>query len=37
LRYLSLSRDDCDPHGMIGTELMELAGEPLTIRELTAR
>jgi DNA helicase-2/ATP-dependent DNA helicase PcrA len=24
------------PHGMIGTELMELAGEPLTIFELTA-
>jgi hypothetical protein len=30
-----LIRGQCDPHGMIGTELMELAGEPLTILELT--
>jgi hypothetical protein len=37
LRFLSLSRGHSDPHGMIGTELMELAGEPLTILELTAR
>jgi hypothetical protein len=26
LRFLSLSRDHCDPHGMIGTELTELKG-----------
>jgi hypothetical protein len=29
-------RGHCYPHGMIGAELMELAGEPLTILELTA-
>jgi hypothetical protein len=27
----------CAPHGMIGTVLIALAGEPLTIFELTAR
>jgi hypothetical protein len=37
LAFLSLSCDHCDPHGMIGTELMELNGEPLMIFELTAR